>query len=271
MNRRQFMRYAQASGLATLGLGLTSGLHAYQAQSPARSTTNSPKGTLSVQSLGHTCFLVTGGDRKLKRVLVNPFRPGGCTAGYRVPKLAADLVLISSSLLDEGAIDVVPGNPKLLYEAGPYLVDGVQFEGVTTEHDRQGGRRFGSNIVWRWTQAGMNILHLGGVAAPITLEQKILMLKYRPDILFLPVGGSAKAYNPQEAKQAVQELNPKLIIPMHYRTQAADAKSCDLVPLEEFITLMDGTPVRRAGDALTIKPSDLPTQGSAIAVLSYKF
>ncbi|MEB3336182.1 MAG: MBL fold metallo-hydrolase [Leptolyngbyaceae bacterium] len=277
MNRRQLMRYAQTSVLAAMGTGLASGLHTYQAQAQAKKNQPQakpkaqPQNALSIQWLGHTCFLLTGGNQKLQRVLVNPFRPGGCTAGYREPKLATDLILVSSSLLDEGAIEVVTGDPKLLYEAGPYQVDGIRFEGIKTDHDRVGGRRFGSNVVWRWTQAGINILHLGGIAAPVTLEQKILMLKNRPDVLFLPVGGSAKAYTPQEAKQAVQELNPRLIIPTHYRTQAAKENACDLVPVQEFLALMEGIPVRRLGNTITVKSTDLPSQGPEIAVLSYKF
>jgi len=34
----------------------------------------------------------------------------------------------------------------------------------------------------------------------------------------------------------------------HYKAQAADAATCDLVALNEFLALMDGTPVRRSND-----------------------
>lgn len=258
MKRRQLMRYAGASLLTTIGTAWASGFQSYQAQTG---------GSLSIQWLGHTCFLFTGGG---KRILVNPFRAIGCTAGYRVPKVNADLVLISSQLLDEGAVEQLPGDPKLFYEPGVFEFSGMQVQGIRTDHDRVKGRRFGMNIAWRWNQAGLNILHLGGAAAPITVEQKILM--GRPDLVLLPVGGGPKAYTPQEAKQALQALNPKLVIPTHYRTQAADANACDIVALDEFLQLMDGTPVRRINsDTVTLKSSDLPASGSVINVLSYKF
>ncbi len=94
----------------------------------------------------------------------------------------------------------------------------------------------------------------------------------RPDLLLIPVGGGAKAYTPQEAQQAIQALNPKLIIPTHYRTQAADTASCDIVELDQFLALMDGMPVRRSdSDTIALSPADLPQNGSAIQVLSYKF
>ncbi len=253
------MRYAGAGMLATLGTGLASGFSSYQAQTA--------KSGLSVQWLGHTCFLFTGGG---SRILVNPFRPIGCTAGYRSPKVAADLVLISSQLLDEGAAEGLPGNPRILYEPGVYQVGGIKLQGISIAHDRVGGRQFGTNVAWLWNQSGLKILHLGGAAAPIALEQKILM--GRPDLAFVPVGGGSKAYNPQEAKQAVSELNPKVVIPTQYRTRAADSASCDIVPVDEFLTLMQGMTVRRVnGDTITVAPADLPQNGSVIQVLSYKF
>ncbi|AFY45547.1 MBL fold metallo-hydrolase [Nostoc sp. PCC 7107] len=255
MKRRQLMGYAGA-GLVT-ALVTTLGSH---------TEANAQSGGLSVQWLGHTCFLISGGGAK---ILANPFRTIGCTAGYRAPKLSANLVLISSQLLDEGAVEDLPGNPKLVYEPGVYEFQGIKFQGISTDHDRKGGRQFGKNTAWSWQQGGINILHLGGIAAPISLEQKILM--GRPDVLFIPVGGSAKAYNAEEAKQAIDVLNPKIVIPTHYRTQAADANACDISPLDDFLNLVQGVTVRRSNsDTISITPSKLP-EDKVIQVLSYKF
>jgi len=256
MRRRQLIRYAGAGLLSTVGLGMASGLQGYQAQAG---------GELSVQWLGHSCFLFTGDGR---RILVNPFRSLGCTAGYKTPKVSAELVLISSQLLDEGAVETVPGNPRLLYEPGVYQFNKKRIQGILTDHDRLGGKRFGSNVAWQWQQGGLNLLHLGGIAGSISLEQKILM--GRPDILFVPIGGGANVYTPEEAKQAIQVLNPKLIVPMHYRTKAA-TKDCDSLGVEPFLSLMSGTPVRRGGSSLSVRSADLPKEGMAIQVLSYPF
>ncbi|MGH1397538.1 MAG: MBL fold metallo-hydrolase [Trichormus sp.] len=255
MKRRQFIGYGGV-GVATAMLPTFASLLPANAQS----------GGVSVQWLGHTCFLFTGGGVK---ILVNPFRQIGCTAGYRSPKVAADLVLISSQLLDEGDVDGLPGNPKLVFTAGSYEFKGIQLQGIAIDHDRKGGKQFGINTAWKWNQGGVNILHLGGAAAPISIEQKILM--GRPDVLLIPVGGSAKAYNAEEAKQAIAVLNPKIVIPTHYRTQAADPKACDIAPLDEFLTLMQGTPVNRSNsDRININSGNLP-DNSVIQVLSYKF
>lgn len=243
--------------VASLTAGIASSFQAAQAQAA---------GSLTLQNLGHTCFLFTGAGR---RFLVNPFRPQGCTKGYRPPQVSVELVMISSRLLDEGSLQGLPGNPRLLSEPGIYEFRGTQIQGVRTDHDRVGGRRFGSNIVWRWSQAGINVVHMGGAAAPITIEQQILI--GRPDVLLIPVGNGPKAYTAAEAQQVIQTLNPKIIIPTHYRTQAADPQACDIETLDGFLQVMQGTPVSRRGDTLSLRPSDLPTTGARIEVMAYRF
>lgn len=256
MKRRQLMGYAGAGLVTTLVTHLGSQLQV-NAQSGA---------SLSIRWLGHTSFLFSGGGIT---ILSNPFHQVGCTAGYRPPKETADLVIISSQLRDEGAVEVLPGSPKLMYQAGLYQLKGIKFQGISIDHDRNGGRRFGKNIAWTWEQAGVKILHLGGAAAPISTEQNILMAG--SDILLVPVGGGPKAYNPQEAKQAIETIKPKLVIPTHYRTQAADTNACDLVPLDEFLSVMDGVEVRRSNsDSISLSSGNLP-ENRTIQVLSYNF
>lgn len=256
MNRRNLLKYAGAGVLSTAGLGLASKYQSYQAQT----------GPLTITALGHTAFLFSGSG---KRVLVNPFKSIGCTAGYAEPKVDTDVVLISSLMFDEGFVTDIYNDTLLIEEPGDYSVGALEVQGVGMPHDREGGRRFGTNIAWAWNQAGINVVHLGGAAAPIAIEDKILL--GRPDVLLLPVGGGPKAYGPEEAVAAIESLNPKVIIPTHYRTQAADAEACDIVGVEDFIALMPDVPVTRGDNALSISPSALPSSGMRIEVLSYAF
>lgn len=258
MKRRQLIHYAGASFLSAVTVA--GGWQVAQAQPR-------PTGNLTIQWLGHTCFLISDNGM---RILVNPFRTLGCTAGYRLPRVAADIVLASSLLFDEGAVDSIPSGTRILTEPGLYQLPGMQMQGINVVKDRQGGRRFGRNVAWRWTQGGINILHLGALASPIEAEQKILM--GRPDVLMIPVGGGAKAYTPQEAKAAIAVLDPKVIIPTHFRTQAADAASCDIVAVDEFLNLMAGTTVQQSGsDTINLTPANIPSQGSVVIVPNYRF
>lgn len=254
MKRRKLIGYVGSSVGTAIGLSIVQKL-------PVQAQTEG----VTVRSLGHMCFQFTGDGR---RILVNPFRPIGCTAGYRAPNVATDLVMISSFLFDEGFTDDIPGEPRILSEPGIYQFTGMQVQGIEMAHDRNGGRQFGNNVAWRWNQAGLNILHLGGAAAPITVEQRILM--GRPDLLLIPVGGGAKAYNPTEAVEAVRSLNPRIVIPTQYRTQAADANACDIQPIEDFLNLLPDTPTQRLGESVTFARSNLP-ETTVIRVLSYPF
>ncbi len=253
MERRQIIKYGGISLLSAMAATWT-----------ARTTAQTSP--LRVQWLGHTCFLFTGDGL---RILVNPYRNLGCTAGYSLPDLEPDLVLISSRLLDEGAIDKFQDSSRILFEPGLFNILGFQFQGVALDHDREGGRRFGTNVAWSWTQGGIKIVHLGGAASKIDLEQKILL--GRPDLALVPVGAGdrvPKAYNPTDAVQAIKVLDPKVVIPTHYLTEAAEDNTCDLLPVDAFLQLVDVSNVKRLDqDTITIRPEDLPSS-LVIRVLS---
>ena len=255
MRRRNLLKYGSAAFVSTLALGLASEYQKVSAQS----------GALTITNLGHTAYLFTGGGQS---VLVNPFKAVGCTAGYAEPTAGADLVLLSSRLFDEGYLSDRYASTQVLDEPGDFSVGGLAVQGISMPHDRLNGRRFGTNIAWVWNQAGVKVVHLGGAAAPISIEDKILI--GQPDVLLVPVGGSDKAYTPEEAADAVRSLNPKIVIPTHYRTQAADAESCDLVGVEDFLAQMAGTPATQGDNTLTVDAASL---GSAIRieVLGYAF
>ena len=256
MKRRQLIGYGGASLATAIATTLIPSRQPSQAQATSDGVT--------IQYLGHTCFLFTGDGLS---VLVNPYQSLGCTAGYTLPDLKPDLVLVSSFLLDEGAIESVKGKPKVLTQRGSHEFGGIKFQGFSLPHDREGGKRFGQNIAWRWTQGGVSILHLGGAAAPLATEDKILLSGV--DVLLAPVGGGIKAYNPQEAKRAVDVLHPRMVIPTHYRTAAA-AEDCDLATVDEFLNLAQEMEVAQVGsDRFKIKQSDFKSERTLVRVLDY--
>ncbi len=255
MKRRHLIRTAGAGILALAGSQLSAQHRSVNAQNTA---------SLQVTWLGHSAFLFAGGG---VRVLVNPFRTIGCTKGYRLPKVAADVVLISSQLWDEGAAEGLPGSPKILFEPGDYEVGNLRFQGVGAPHDRQGGRRFGTNVAWRWVQGSVRVVHMGGAASPITEEQKILLGS--PDLALIPVGGGPKNYNPAEAKAAMAVLNPRMMVPTQYITAAADKSACELEPVKNFLDLVKGMNIQfLGGNQLQIRPQNLPKEGTLIRVFN---
>ena len=86
-----------------------------------------------------------------------------------------------------------------------------------------------------------------------------------------PSAEAQKNYNPQEAMDAIRVLRPKVVFPTQYLTSNADASSCDLVTLEEFLTLARAEELNIGtvrGNQTTIRPQDLPQRGTLIRVFS---
>jgi len=211
---------------------------------------------VTITSYGHSALLIQGGGAS---VLLNPFKAVGCAAGLPEPRVSANVILASSRLLDEGA-GVAGG--RFLSSPGSYRVAGLKIEGLSAPHDRFGGRRFGQSTLWRWKQGGLEFAHLGGTAAQLSPEDRVLLGK--PDVLIIGVGGGAKVYNGAEAAAVVRDLAPRRVIPVQYVSGTAP-KGCDQSGVEPFLQAMGGTPVKRVGRVLSL-PAKL-SEGTQIEVM----
>lgn len=201
---------------------------------------------VSITNYGHSALLIRGGGQS---VMVNPFRAVGCAKGLAEPRVNASVILASSELPDEGARI---GGGTYLAKPGSYRVGGLKIEGFAAPHDRVGGRRFGQATVWRWQQAGLSFAHLGGTAATLSGEDKVLL--GRPDVLIIGVGGGGKVYNGEEAANVVRSLNPRRVIPVQYINGEPPA-GCDLGDVQPFLDAMAGTEVRKVGPTLSLPGS----------------
>jgi len=211
---------------------------------------------VTITNYGHSALLIQGGGAS---VLLNPFKAVGCAAGLAEPRVSANVILASSRLLDEGA-GVASG--RFLSSPGSYRVAGLKIEGLSAPHDRFGGRRFGQSTLWRWKQGGLEFAHLGGTAAQLSPEDRVLLGK--PDVLIIGVGGGAKVYNGAEASAVVRDLAPRRVIPVQYVSGKAP-KGCDQSGVDPFLQAMAGTPVKRVGRVLSL-PAKL-SEGTQIEVM----
>ncbi len=211
---------------------------------------------VTITSYGHSALLIQGGGAS---VLLNPFKAVGCAAGLPEPRVSANVILASSRLLDEGA-GVAGG--RFLSSPGSYRVAGLKIEGLSAPHDRFGGRRFGQSTLWRWKQGGLEFAHLGGTAAQLSPEDRVLLGK--PDVLIIGVGGGAKVYKGAEAAAVVRDLAPRRVIPVQY-VSGKTPKGCDQSGVDPFLQAMGGTPVKRVGRVLSL-PAKL-SEGTQIEVM----
>jgi L-ascorbate metabolism protein UlaG (beta-lactamase superfamily) len=183
---------------------------------------------MQIKYLAHSSFLITSESNF--KIITDPYTPGGALK-YSPINESADVITISHSHGDHNNPKAVQGSPVILNESGQITVMGVNFKSIPVFHDESGGSKRGSVLVFCFKIDGINLCHLGDIGQSFSAQQ--LFEIGAVDILFIPVGG----YYTIDGKQAdpiAKSLNPKIIIPMHYKTPRTS------YPIEGIDTFLSG-------------------------------
>ena len=165
-----------------------------------------------VKWLGHACFLIT--SKGGVKIITDPYAVGG-DINYSPIKETADIVVVSHEHTDHNNVSAVRGKPEIVRGSGTKTARGIQFRGIATYHDASQGRERGRNTVFCFALDDIKLCHLGDLGHILSQSQTEEIGTV--DVLFVPVGGSF-TINAAEAGQVCDQLNPRLIIPMHFRT-----------------------------------------------------
>lgn len=169
---------------------------------------------------GHASFLI---EVEGKRIVTDPFPE---RIGLPLKPLAADFVTLSHEHWDHNAFDTVAGKPQII--RGTLDAGTIKFRGIPVFHDKHQGQERGSNTVIKISAAGLNVVHLGDLGHVLTPEQVEKI--GRVDILLIPVGGRY-SIDAGEAVQVVDQLQSRIVIPMHFSMPGV---SVNLAALENF-------------------------------------
>lgn len=183
---------------------------------------------MKIEYLGHSCFKITakGGTS----VLTDPYT----RVGYELPEnISADIVTVSHSHFDHNHIQAIVGKPKIITTEDRQSLNGVEIEGVSSWHDERGGALRGANIIFKIDIDGLRICHLGDLGEPCS--PSLTKAIGRVDILLIPVGGRY-TIDAITAKRFVDEIAPKMVIPMHYRPSDG---TIDITDEKPFLSLFD--------------------------------
>ncbi len=189
---------------------------------------------MKIEYFGHACFRIT--DKEKKKIVTDPYNG----VGYALPEdVDADLITISHSHYDHNNVHAVKGKPVILDELGPFDFGGIKIIGSLTWHDDQNGELRGSNVVYRFTVDGMTICHLGDLGEPYS--EKMDEILKDADIWMIPVGGTY-TLDAKQAKEYVDRLKPKAVIPMHYQTLDC---TLNIQPVRPFLKLFEFTDISK--------------------------
>ena len=224
---------------------------------------------LTIRWYGQSFFLLTTAAGT--RIALDPFG----SIGFPMPAdVQADAVTITHNHVDHNNPGLIKGSPEVLrgltadgkdWTRIDQKVKDVRIYTVPSSyHDAEQGGKRGRNAIFVYEVDGLRLAHLGDLGTLLSPPQ--LQQIGAVDILFIPVCGRPFTIGPEEATQVVEQVKPRVAIPMHYKTPARpDWPGKDE---KEFVA---GKPnVRRlGGHTLTISKATLPATPQVV-VMGYQ-
>ena len=210
---------------------------------------------MDINWLGHSCFKIKGSNAT---VITDPYSPD---LGYTLGKPTARIVTVSHQHSGHCYVQGIGDDPRLVSKPGEYEISGVLIIGVATFHDADQGRERGENNIYVIEIDAISVCHLGDLGHTLTAEQ--IEEIGNVDVLLLPVGG-VSTINAPMAAEVVRQLEPKVVVPMHYQTAAL---SRELDPVENFLKEM-GVKEIEPQPKLSFTKSNLPIS-TQVFLLNY--
>jgi len=212
---------------------------------------------MEITWLGHACFRLKGKDAV---VVTDPYGPD---VGYGKLRTSADIVTLSHEHFDHNYVQGVSGEPKVIRGPGEYEIKGVFITGLATFHDDKQGQERGRNTVYWITIDDVVVCHLGDLGYVLSQAQVEEMAQV--DVLLVPVGGFY-TINAAQATEVVSLLQPKIVIPMHFKTEVAGLK---IDPVDKFYKEMGLKKGPLPQPKLAVAKANLPEETQVVA-LDYK-
>jgi L-ascorbate metabolism protein UlaG (beta-lactamase superfamily) len=211
---------------------------------------------VEVRYYGHSMFSLTADGTT---IVIDPFNDD---IGHPRPQVAPDAVVVSHEHFDHNNVALCGGSPKVIrgladegarHAALDVRVGPVRITGVPCYHDDQQGAARGKNTITIFEVEGLRVVHLGDLGH--ILDDAQVRAIGRVDVLLVPVGGHY-TIGPAEAGRVIEQLAPRIAVPMHFKTEAN--ASWPIGTLDDFLRGRPG--VRRVGATFVVSPQTLPGQ-----------
>src|SRR5258708_25122964 len=176
---------------------------------------------MEISFLGQAGFRLRGRD---VAVVIDP-----CDKSLGLPtqvpsKFGADIVAVTHDHPGHNNTAMVGGNPKVIHGPGEYQVKGVGVRGVTAWHDAERGAKLGLVTIYAIEIDDIVVAHLGDLGHELTEAQQDQLGAV--DVLLVPVGGG-NCLSATQAAAVASQLEPKVVVPMHYKLPRLKAELDD--------------------------------------------
>ncbi|NLX11575.1 MAG: MBL fold metallo-hydrolase [Chloroflexi bacterium] len=205
---------------------------------------------------GHSCFRLS--ERGRATVVTDPFDE---SLGYEVPRLKADIVTISHNSPGHASLAMVKGADHVIDGPGEYEIGGVFVIGVASvDASREDPRH---NVIYVLDYESLTVVHLGDLDH--VPSQSMIESLGAIDVALVPVGGGGSLSSSQAA-EVISLLEPRIVVPMHYRTDALHG--AELEPVDRFLKEM-GVNTIQEEPMLRMTAGQLPEQ-TQVVLLDYR-
>lgn len=198
--------------------------------------------------LGHSYFKI---ETKNKTIAIDPYSED--STGLKPPRFKADILLISHNHEDHNNKKAILGEPFVLEGLGEVEIDGIFIVGIPSYHDSASGKYRGINTIFIIYAEDLKICFLGDLGEK-NLKEESLEKVANSDILIIPIGGNY-TIDAEEAISIINQIEPKIVIPMHYKIPGLKIK---LDSEEKFIKAFSKKP--EILDKLVIRKTQLPPE-----------
>ena len=209
---------------------------------------------------GQSCFEIITARNKNGQILIviDPFSE---ELGLRLPKIEADILLVTHCHYDHNNIKAVSGNPFIINGPGEYEVKNIFSQGIHSWHDDKEGRERGENTIYTLEAEDLKLCHLGDFGQKELTEEQLEKIG-DIDVLMIPVGG-VYTISAREALKIMSQIEPRIVIPMHYQIPKLKEK---LEGLDKFLKVL-GIKSIIPENKLSIKKKDISPEEAKIIVL----
>ncbi len=198
---------------------------------------------MKISWYGQSLFQITDRIKKKKiRVVINPFNKED--TGLKPPRLKTDILLCSNK--DNHNLKVAKGKKYFLIDGpGEYETKGVFIQGVPTfefkkkKGEKKPERSFDNNVIYTISINNIKICHLGDLQQKELKENQLDQMGMI-DVLMVPVGGN-NTIDTEEATDIINQIEPAIIIPMHYAVPKLKMK---LDSLDKFLKLVKAEKIK---------------------------
>ncbi len=164
---------------------------------------------MTITWFGHSCFRL---EAKGSSILIDPFTKD---IGLRPPKIKDDIVLVSHDHYDHNNLEGLNPEAFLINTPGEYEKQGIYIKGIMSYHDNSEGKERGLNTIYVVKGEELVLCHMGDFGQEKLTDAQVEAIG-DVDVLMLPIGGKY-TINYKEAVSLISQIEPKIVIPMHYK------------------------------------------------------